>query len=443
MTGAAALILRGRRHPDETRVGLRTAATLVAVLVAALGAAGVLLAHSVRQQNESRVAAHLGVVLQAAVSEAAQEAAQAQEQAAALAADRRLQRALAAHDGAALARLTASVPGAEAAAGPAGVAGSTRPSLRREVHVLSGGRVVGTVAVTVPLDGAALARLRAAAPLGSGEGLLLVRGRSVIGGPATLAAARIDPRATSARLDGAGFRVAQTRLLAGVPAVRLAALAPASEIDGPVGHAERLLAVALLTTFAALLLLANVLARPALAPLARLAREARSSSLDELTALRNRRGFTEAAVVEAARARRTGRPLAVAMVDLDDFKRVNDTYGHPEGDRVLRGLADVLRDHFREVDVTARLGGEEFAVLLPETDVAGAYDAAERFLVALAEHDFGGSHPNPHGITASVGVAAGRELPVETLLASADDALYRAKANGKNQVQVAGAAAPG
>jgi diguanylate cyclase (GGDEF)-like protein len=440
VSSVAPAVLRGLRHPDETQVGRRAALSLILFLIAALTGAGLLLAHSIRRQQETQVSAHLGLVLQAALSEAAQEAERAQQQAATLAADPRLQQALAAGDRRTLERLTASVPGAAAVVGSTGVPESERPSLRREVHVLAGGSVVGTVAVTTALDGAALARFRTAAPLRAGEGLLFLRGSRVVSGPAALSSTRIPPHATTARLAGGHYRLAQARLIGGVQGLRLAALAPASEVEAPVARAERLLAACLFLTFVALLLLARLLARPVLIPLTRLAREARRSTIDELTRLPNRRGFAEAAAAELARAQRTGRPLAVALVDIDDFKRVNDTFGHPAGDRVLCGVADVLREHFRELDVPARLGGEEFAVLLPETDLPGACDAAERFVASLGERSFGDDRSGPRAITASAGVAFGAGIAVDELLATADRALYRAKEHGKNQVQAENAA---
>jgi diguanylate cyclase (GGDEF)-like protein len=437
VTVASSTATRAVRHPDEARVGRRAAASLVVLLVAALTGIGVVLAHSFRQQEQSRVSAHLSVALQAALSKASSEAADARRQAVTLAADPRLRRALAARDQRALARLTASVPGAVAVPGNQAVPPITQPSLRREVRVLArGGELVGTLAVTLPLDGAALARLRAAAPLAPGEGILFVRNDKVLAGRPGVSGARVPPHTQSVSLDGVDYRVVQTRLVGGPTPVRLAAFAPASEVDGPVARSDRLLAASLAVTFLALLLLARLVARPMLLPLVRLARDARSSGTDDLTSLANRRAFMEAAAAELVRARRSGRPLAVALVDLDDFKRINDTFGHATGDRMLCDVADVLREHFREIDVPSRLGGEEFAVLLPETDVAGAREAAERFVIALGDAEFGGSSMGPHRITASAGVAAAADLEIDMLLESADRALYRAKKLGKNQVQV-------
>lgn len=433
---ATTAVAGAARHPDEARVGRRAAASLVVLLVGALTSIGLVLAHSIRQQEQSRVGAHLGVALQAALSEASREAGEAQQRVATLAAEPRLQRALAAGDEQALARLTSSVPGAAAVPGSQGVPETSGPALRREVHVLTKGKAIGTVAVTIPLDGAALARLRAAAPLAPGEGIQFVRAGRVLAGPAGLSDARVPPHAQSVLLDGVDYRVVQTRLVGGNAPISLAAFAPAAEVDRPVSRSERLLAACLAVTFLALLLLASLLARPAFVPLMRLARDARSSGTDDLTNLSNRRAFTEAAAAELVRARRSGRPLAVALVDIDDFKRVNDTFGHSTGDRILCGLADVLREHFREIDLPARLGGDEFAVLLPDTDVAGSREAAERFVTALADRDFGDGRTSPHGITASAGVAAAANLDIGVLLEAADRALYRAKEHGKNQVQV-------
>jgi diguanylate cyclase (GGDEF)-like protein len=435
VTAASSGLTRATRHPDEARVGRRAAVSLVALLVAALTGVGVLLAHSTREQKQSRVTAHLGVALQAALSEALHQAAGAQRRAAALAAESRLQRALAERDKQALRRLTTSVPGAVAVPGTQGVAPPTRPSLRRVVRVLAKGKLVGTVAVTLPLDGALLSRLRRAAPLAGGEGILFVRGEHLLARPAGVPQARVPPRVQSARFGGADYLVVQTPLVRGSPLIRLAAFAPEAEVDRPVARSDRLLAAALAATFLALLMLARLLARPVLVPLARLGRDARSSGTDDLTNLPNRRAFNEALAAEFVRARRSGRALAVVLVDIDDFKSVNDTYGHSAGDRVLSGVADLLREHFRVIDRSARLGGDEFAVLLPETDLAGAQEAAERFVTALAGCEFGEDRNRLRGITASAGIAAAADREIEALLEAADRALYGAKKQGKNQVK--------
>jgi diguanylate cyclase (GGDEF)-like protein len=165
---------------------------------------------------------------------------------------------------------------------------------------------------------------------------------------------------------------------------------------------------------------------------------------DDLTGLPNKRRFREFVVKEAARADRFGHSLALLMLDLDDFKRVNDEHGHPRGDEVLRRVARALDSESRWVDEPARYGGEEFAVALPETGLAGATEVAERIRarVEAQEVPLGGSGEVIR-ITASIGVASlpDSALDVEMLVAAADAALYEAKRNGKNRV-VAAPAAP-
>lgn len=160
---------------------------------------------------------------------------------------------------------------------------------------------------------------------------------------------------------------------------------------------------------------------------------------DPLTQLLNRRALAETITAEMERATRYDSSLALLMIDLDHFKRVNDTYGHLIGDDVLRDIAQLLTEMVRGVDVVARYGGEEFLILLPETDDAGADAFAERVREAVATHTFS-SRPREEGIsiTASIGVAtfpAARIETVEDLFAQSDAALYRAKADGRNRVR--------
>ncbi|MGJ4730045.1 GGDEF domain-containing protein [Luteimonas sp. SDU101] len=156
---------------------------------------------------------------------------------------------------------------------------------------------------------------------------------------------------------------------------------------------------------------------------------------DALTGLYNRRHFMDVLDREIARALRHGRDLALCILDVDLFKPVNDTFGHIAGDEVLRRMAAVLRQHLRGDDIAARIGGEEFAVLLPEGGAAGAVVFAERLREAIAATIFspGGT---PRQITVSVGVAPlqAPDTSRSQLLAAADAALYRAKHEGRNRV---------
>lgn len=161
------------------------------------------------------------------------------------------------------------------------------------------------------------------------------------------------------------------------------------------------------------------------------------SMTDELTALHNYRYLRQRLDLEIERAQRYLRPVSLLMIDLDDFKGHNDTYGHAAGDRALAEVANVFRAKVRDLDVVARYGGEEFAIVLPETDASGAFVVAEKVREGVSAYRFEGHHTarDVH-MSVSVGVAT---YPVhagtaEELLRQADDALYRAKTTGRDRV---------
>jgi diguanylate cyclase (GGDEF)-like protein len=164
----------------------------------------------------------------------------------------------------------------------------------------------------------------------------------------------------------------------------------------------------------------------------------RQAITDDLTGLVNRRRFIEALEAEIERARQFGSPLAIVLSDLDNFKQVNDEFGHHGGDVVLRAFADLIRSHVRDVDVSGRIGGEEFAILLPETDRAGAARVAERMRRSLSAVPIAISDEASIHVAASFGVAElAPEHSGDDLLRAADTALYRAKDEGKNRVVTA------
>lgn len=168
----------------------------------------------------------------------------------------------------------------------------------------------------------------------------------------------------------------------------------------------------------------------------------RLASTDPLTGLYNRRRFQEAMDRELERARRYGHPLALLVADLDHFKRINDQHGHAAGDRALQIFADVCRLNLRSLDAVGRMGGEEFAILLPETDADGALLAAER--IRAETEAMTAEERDVPAFTVSIGVATLTERPAENetgvadrLFARADQALYRAKERGRNRAEPA------
>jgi len=167
-------------------------------------------------------------------------------------------------------------------------------------------------------------------------------------------------------------------------------------------------------------------------------RDLRQAALtDPLTALRNRRYVTERLAQEWAAAQRHGKTLAVLLLDLDNFKQINDELGHHSGDAVLRQLAATLQAHARMQDVLCRVGGDEFLVICPETTLDGARTMAERIRQALLELRVPGAE-SADGLSLSIGIATnGAEVDSpEALLQAADRALYRAKSHGRNRVEV-------
>ena len=167
----------------------------------------------------------------------------------------------------------------------------------------------------------------------------------------------------------------------------------------------------------------------------------RQAVTDELTGLANHRRFQELLTLEMEQVRRYHHPVGLIMLDIDDFKSVNDTYGHQQGDVVLRRVARVLADTSREADLPARYGGEEMALILPHTDMAGSFAIAERIRTAIEAMRI--PRVDQDGIlrvTASLGVAAFTDGSKEDLIAEADAALYEAKRQGKNRTVRAGVA---
>ena len=171
---------------------------------------------------------------------------------------------------------------------------------------------------------------------------------------------------------------------------------------------------------------------------ARLFQEVQSLAItDPLTGLHNRRSLFELGRIEFSRAHRMNRPFCCMMLDLDNFKQINDNYGHPVGDQVLQEFAQRCKHSVREIDLVGRYGGEEFVILLPETDSETAMQVAERLRASIEETPMKVSNRELN-ITVSIGVSRKDEntLDLETLIARADQAMYIAKHKGRNRVAI-------
>ncbi len=166
----------------------------------------------------------------------------------------------------------------------------------------------------------------------------------------------------------------------------------------------------------------------------------RMAATDLLTGLSNRHAFFTRLEEELKRIKRSRDDLSIVLIDIDHFKKINAQHGQEIGDRVIQGVADIVRECMRETDLAARIGGEEFGIILPETPAEGAFWVAERIRSQVARQVFeGGSKTMPLGCTVSIGIAGARfdeQLDASTLYKSADTRLYIAKHTGRNQVSM-------
>jgi diguanylate cyclase (GGDEF)-like protein len=341
-----------------------------------------------------------------------------------------VQRAFIAPRPARLARIAREEPGASFLLNGRRLGPKPAPNaLKRSVWLTVNARRIGEVVAVEPLDQHLSSRLSSDAPHSRGDRLVLVKHGRVLG--TTLA---FSTRGHTVDLQGMSYR----SLATAVPdagGVRLLALRPQKAIDGSAAPYRQRIRYAAIGSFALLILVALMFAGPLLRMLGDFRRVASHATTDSLTRLANRRSFDEELALEWRRAHRIGDSFTLILLDLDDFKQVNDTYGHPAGDAVLRKVGEVLGAGVRQIDLAARYGGEEFVVLVPESDLKGATQLAKRLRLAVSRARTELPDGRELKITASFGVAAKGELiSAEQLVAAADEALYEAKRAGKNRV---------
>ncbi|MER4002616.1 GGDEF domain-containing protein, partial [Klebsiella pneumoniae] len=172
----------------------------------------------------------------------------------------------------------------------------------------------------------------------------------------------------------------------------------------------------------------------------------KSSKTDSLTGLANRRHFNNFILTEVTRCTRTQQNCSLILLDIDFFKRINDKFGHPSGDRVICALANICVENSRKIDLVARLGGEEFAIVMPNTNVNEAYNLAERIRVNVENTIVLSDSNEDINWTVSLGISQysapvseelfSEEAAVESLIQMTDSALYKAKSNGRNQIMI-------
>jgi diguanylate cyclase (GGDEF)-like protein len=306
------------------------------------------------------------------------------------------------------------------------------PVARVAVRSSVGGSL-GTIEVAAPSPAELLRTIRRGTPFARGDLVVLARDDRVAVGPPAFRGVILGGRRV--KVASRSYAHLETVVPGYRPPTRLVVLADQAEADSAVARLRRRLAIVGLASLAAIMFCAAALARPLLRGFNRVADVAQQAEIDPLTKVANRRGFERSLGMELARTARHGRTCSLVLADLDDFKRVNDAYGHETGDAVLVAFAARLRESVRASDLVARLGGEEFALVLPEIDLAGAKAMAERVRQRLTDEPVGTAGHEPLRVTASFGVAeASSSTDWSALLRRADAALYAAKRSGKNRV---------
>ena len=423
-----------RRRRARTGIDRRAALYLLVGLLLAAGipviaTVRILDANALRNERRSADSA-LAAQLQQAGDELRGLSDDASTRATDLSSSKPLQRAFLKNDRAAIARIARKEPGTVFFLHGRRIAGALPPhALTRSVALTLNATPFGRVVATIPLNQQLGARLLRASRREKEDRLLIVRDGLILG-----TAKRVQVEDHTVTADGVRYRALLTPV-PNAPSAKLLALRPQSAIAEAVKPYKQRVLFAALGSFSLLVLVGLLFGGPILRGIGDFRRVASQATTDSLTGLANRWAFDEELALEWRRAERVGDPLALILADIDNFKSVNDRYGHQVGDRVLRKVGEILSANVRQVDLAARYGGEEFAIVVPETDLEGAIQLANRMREALASEEIelpGGSRIT---VTSSFGVAVKGELPrAEELIAGADEALYDAKRAGKNRV---------
>jgi diguanylate cyclase (GGDEF)-like protein len=413
-----------------------TRAALVVFLVFTAGIAAIVftLDLSARHSNRQETATELASTARVAASTFSTMRANLRTRVSELAASTSLQQAVLQNDEARLESLALShnarivLRGRTFGKLPQGPQVAATASLERQSHV------VARVTMAVPMDRSLVAVLQSVTPMPKHAALLLVQqGRVIAGAPAGI---RVDVRGHRIEIAAVPFFSKAMKLATGNASI--VAIEPVAAAEARVNAYRRRLLFVAAITLALAAALATRLARPVARVFADLARLTRQAQTDALTGLANRRAFDERLDDEVDHARRLGTHVAFVIADLDNFKSINDRYGHQTGDEVLRRVGRAFAEAVRELDLPGRYGGEEIALVLPGTNLSGARALAEKIRKTLEELHVTTPDGDPFQVTASFGAACfPAQSSVENLVAAADAALYEAKRTGKNRVVTA------
>jgi diguanylate cyclase (GGDEF)-like protein len=308
------------------------------------------------------------------------------------------------------------------------------PQIAATATITKSGRAVARVTMAVPMDRSLLAVLQRATPMPAHAALVLTQdGRLIAGAPAQ---ARTEMKNDRMLIGKTSFFAKAASFGSGGASV--VAIEPTSAVHARLSAYRRRLLFAAAITLALAAGLATRLARPVARVFADLARLTHQSQTDALTNIANRRALDERLDDEVDHARRLGTSVAYVIADIDDFKSINDRFGHQTGDEVLRRVARCFAEAVRELDLVGRYGGEEIAVVAPGTNLSGARAFADKIRRRIEELELTTPDGDPFRVTASFGAACFPAQPgVEELVSAADAALYEAKRNGKNRVVTA------
>jgi diguanylate cyclase (GGDEF)-like protein len=417
------------------RAAVLRAALLVFLLAGALTAAVVItLDRNARHSNNQEAATDLAGVARVSASTFGTMHANLKTRAGELASSPTLQRALLRDNRAALSRFATSQHARIVLHRRAVGTLPPGPRMTATANITSAGRVLARMTIAVPLDRSLLAALQTSTPMPQHSALVLVRnGRVIAGGPVGASAVASHG---NVQFGAVGFVAREAELPVGGASVL--AVEPVAAVNARVeAYRSRLLFAAALT-LALAAGLAVRLGRPVARVLGDLARLRHHAQTDALTNLANRRALDERLDDEVDHARRLGTSIGFVIADIDNFKSINDRFGHQTGDAVLREVARVFAEAVRELDLPGRYGGEEIAVVLPGTQLAGARRLADRIRKAVEELYVTAPDGTRVDVTASFGAACfPTHGSVEALVAAADGALYEAKKTGKNRVVTA------